>query len=202
MQIVLASTSVSRREMLKNLGLEFTTVSPAVDEDKLKVANPLPAEHLVVRLGYEKAASLKSHFPSAVIIGSDQMVVCDGKILGKGHDFVTTFRQLQFLSGKTHQLLTSLVVITPQKIFRHCDTLHVTLRQLSDQTIRDYIECDQPFDCAGSYKFERAGISLVQRFEGQDPSAVLGLPLMALTNIFVELNLGLPFQKRIEKRTV
>jgi septum formation protein len=194
MQVVLASSSKYRSEQLRQLGLRHTAMAPDLDEDAIKLRLNLPPEELAVELGFRKADSLRKRFPTALLIGSDQMVVCEGKILGKGHTTEKTRAQLTTLSGRTHQLLTSLVVLTPDQTFRHLEVVEMKMRSLTAPAIEKYVQWDQPLDCAGSYKFEKAGICLMESVRGRDTSAILGLPLMALTNILLQLDLGFPFE--------
>ncbi len=172
------------------------TEKPRFDEVEFQRSNPqYKVEELVVELAYGKAQSIARVVPRDFVIGSDQMVVCDGKIYGKGHDAEGTARNLRELSGQTHFLLTSLVVMSNGQTFRHLEKMEMRMRPLTEEQIHDYILCDQPFDCAGGYKFEKAGISLMESVHGRDPSSILGLPLLELTRILIDCGLGFPFQK-------
>jgi MAF protein len=195
MQVVLASSSPYRSAQLRQIGLTHLAVTPDLDEDAVKNQLNLAPEDLVIELGFQKARSVQKRYPQSLLIGSDQMVVCEGKILGKGKTVEKTCEQLAFLSGRQHALLTSLVVITPQQTFRHLERIDIQLRALSQHDIRRYVELDQPLDCAGSYKYEQAGICLVETMQGRDTSAILGLPLIALTTHLIELGMGFPFAK-------
>lgn len=200
MRIVLASSSLSRKSQLENLGLSFVTEKPPFDEELFKQQHPaLAPADLVMRLALGKAQSVAKVHPADLIIGSDQMVVCDSEILGKGHTPEGTAKVLRKLSGKRHDLLTSIVVITPQQTLQHLETVQIGMHPLSDQQIQDYIRQDQPFECAGGYKFERAGVALMSSVTSQDPSAILGLPILALTRMLLDLGFGFPFQKGSSK---
>jgi septum formation protein len=179
-QLVLASTSRYRRELLERLGLAFETASPRFDE------TPLPKEGTAttaLRLSVGKAQSLASSFSDALIIGADQVASIDGLRLGKpgGHD--NAVRQLRLLSGKTALFDTAVSVLDARdgKLQSRVVACRVVFRALDDDRIEAYLRREQPYDCAGSAKAEGLGIALIARIETEDPTSLIGLPLIALT---------------------
>jgi 7-methyl-GTP pyrophosphatase len=178
--IVLASQSRYRHELLERLGLPFQTWSADVDED------PLPSEpprDTAVRLARSKAEAGGKHFPEAWIIGSDQVADLDGKPIGKPGTFDNARRQLRELSGHTVLFHTALCVWNARLQRRHerLVTTDVAFRRLTDDEIDRYLEREPAFDCAGSAKSEGLGVSLLSRLGGDDPTALVGLPLIALS---------------------
>ena len=181
MQIILASTSPYRKAQLKALGLRFRAVRPEFDEKKFSSLNPKLSPKLLCRkLAEQKALSLQSKYPDAVIIGADQLVSFKGKILGKPGSLSRAEKQLASMSGQTHELITSVSVVAPTLRQTHVVVAKVQMRKLSKNEIRNYVRRDKPTDCAGSYKFERAGLSLMDKVVVNDPSALIGLPLIKL----------------------
>jgi septum formation protein len=180
MQIVLASQSPYRKLQLQNFGLHFEAHAPAVNEDELKAKGPADLTELTRYLAHEKAQSLRSRFPKALILGGDQLVDFAGRRLDKPGQPERAFEQLRQLAGQTHRLITSLVALAPTGSHTHTDITTVELRKLSDAEIRAYLAQDEPWDCAGSYKIERAGLALVERLQTQDPSAIQGVPVLGL----------------------
>jgi septum formation protein len=179
-QLVLASTSAYRQELLRRLGLEFIALPPGVNEDQEK-ATGLAPQALAERLASLKAKALAG--PGRVVIGGDQLVNFNGKILGKPGHPDKAFEQLKSMSGKTHELVTAVSVWSEEQEIVFCDITRMTLRPLDDGEIRRYIQADRPLDCAGSYKIEKLGITLMARIETQDFTAIQGLPLMKLAEI-------------------
>ncbi len=180
-QLVLASTSPFRRELLAKLGLSFEVAPPTTDETPFDNES---AHDLVMRLSEEKAASLSARFPDALIIGSDQVAVLDGQIIGKPHTKENAAKQLRASSGNKVTLLTGLCLINTRTNHRQraVETFHVYFRTLSHAQIERYIARDQPLNCAGSFKSEGLGITLFSRLEGDDPNSLVGLPLIRLTS--------------------
>jgi len=180
--LVLASTSPYRRQLLERLGLEFETASPDTDE------TPRPgetAEQLVLRLAEAKARAVAGNFPDSLVIGSDQVAVLDGRILGKPGDHDTATRQLSDASGRRVEFLTGLCLLnTTNDHARVCVARYgVRFRDLSGSQIENYLRREQPYQCAGSFKSEGLGIALFQRMEGDDPNALIGLPLIELVTM-------------------
>lgn len=182
MQLVLASTSRYRRELLSRLGLPFEVLSPEVDE------TPLPGESpsaTALRLSVLKAQAAAATYPDALIIGSDQVLMLDSEQLGKPGNFDRAFAQLKRMQGRAmvfHTALTLLNSRTGDAQTRDVPTV-VHIRPLSDAQISAYLLKEQPYDCAGSAKSESLGIALMTRMESPDPTALVGLPLMALTEM-------------------
>jgi septum formation protein len=193
MDLILASTSVYRQELVARLGLPFRCVAPGIDEEVVKrTLGEIEPRELAERLAMAKAESLARVEPGATVIGGDQLVACDGRILGKPGTVERAVAQLQELSGRTHELITALVVIHEGKVDAHTDVAMMTLRPLTpDQTFR-YVVADRPLDCAGSYKLEARGITLFERIESADHSAIVGIPLIALTTILGKIGYPTP----------
>jgi len=182
--IVLASTSPFRKNLMKRLEIDFKTDSPLADEEVLKTAFKGEGQKLCAHLAEQKAVSLKNVYANALIIGSDQSLFCDSKILGKGHNFEGAFKQLKFCSGKTAKLITSVYVHDSDGddvAFENTTELH--FKKLSDDEIAKYLKWDEPYKCAGSFKFESKGSFLFEKIECSDPSAIEGLPMMELTHL-------------------
>lgn len=182
--LVLASTSIYRAELLKKLGIPFSTTKPAIDEDQLKTKalqnNKSPLE-LAEYLSREKTKSVFSN--SLTVIGGDQLVSFSGKILGKPKTKDNAIRQLSEMNGKTHQLITAVTIMNDQDIFHLNHITSLTMKKLSLTEITNYVELDLPLDCAGSYKIERSGIGLFEKIDTDDFSAIQGLPLIWLSTI-------------------
>lgn len=191
MRILLASTSVHRRALLARLGLAFDCVAPGTDE--APQPNESPAT-MVERLAQNKAAVVAQRHPESLVIGGDQVAVLDGRILGKPGDHVHAVQQLTASSGRALTFHTAVCVqqVSSGRRFSHVDTTQVHCRRLTPQEIERYLQADQPYDCAGSFKSEGLGISLFERIESQDPSALVGLPLIALCRFLRELGVNLP----------
>lgn len=184
-KLVLASTSPYRRELLGRLGLPFDCASPNVDEFPLPGEAP---EQTALRLAEAKARAVAPTFPDALIIGSDQVACLAGEIFGKpgGHD--NAVRQLQTMRGKTVNFFTGLCVLnarTGRSQVVGVPTM-VTFRNLSDSMIERYLARERPYDCAGAAKSEGLGIALIERIIGEDPNALIGLPLIALCDLLAE----------------
>ena len=178
-QLVLASTSPYRRTLLERLGLPFETAAPNADESPLENETP---SAIVTRLAEAKARAVASQFTDALIIGSDQVAVLDKQILGKPGNHENAVRQLQAASGQRVDFLTGLCLLNTQTQHCHVEVVpfSVVFRPLSDAQIEQYLLKDKPYNCAGSFKSEGLGISLFEKMEGDDPNALIGLPLIAL----------------------
>lgn len=186
LHLVLASSSKYRKELLSRLGLPFTTASPDIDE------TPLPAEapaKTALRLACLKAKAVGKRFPQAVVIGSDQVAECDGEAIGKPGTFENALAQLKKMRGKKVIFHTALCVWNGRDN-RPDDTLQktmvdtcVTFRNLPDDELQAYLKTEEPYDCAGSAKNEALGIVLLEKIESDDPTALTGLPLIALTTM-------------------
>lgn len=191
MAIILASTSTYRRKLLERLGLPFRVLAPGVDEGAFKDQGFEPRE-LAERLAWAKATSLARDWPEATLIGSDQLVAFEGRILGKPGTLEKAKDQLATLTGRTHELITALAVWHQGQVWTHLDQTRLTMRSLTLEEISRYVEADQPTDCAGSYKLEERGIALFDQIETEDHSAITGLPLIALTTILRRLGFPIP----------
>lgn len=180
MNIILASTSVYRKNLLSKLGLPFECMSPDTDETAIPGED---AKSLVKRLALEKARSVANNVENALVIGSDQVASIDNQILGKPGSFKKAEQQLSLCSGNTVTFYTGLCVInTKSKVEQiEVDQFDVCFRELSQQQIQGYLYKEEPFDCAGSFKSEGLGISLFSAMNGKDPNALVGLPLITLT---------------------
>ena len=180
--LVLASTSPYRSELLKRLQIPFITASPDVDE------TPLPdetARATSIRLSQEKAAAVASQYPDALIIGSDQVALLDGKQIGKPLIHENAVRQLRSMSGKTTCFYTALTLLNTKSGHMQTEVAenHVTLRDLDNAEIEAYLQKEQPYNCAGSAKSEGLGIALMSSMSGSDPNALIGLPLILLAKM-------------------
>jgi len=178
-RLVLASTSIYRRQLLERLRIPFTVHSPGIDE------TPLPNEDaisLVHRLAKAKAEKVAERYPDSVIIGSDQVALRGASILGKPGNNDAAITQLKAASGAQVVFQTAVHVIAPQhqRHEAHVDATLVKFRPLSDEEIVRYVMAEQPLDCAGAFKAEALGITLFDRIDSQDPSALMGLPLIWL----------------------
>lgn len=180
--LVLASSSPWRRQLLARLGLPFECASPDISE------TPLPGETapaLVQRLASAKAAALSTRFPQHLIIGSDQVATLDGTILGKPGNHDKACKQLALCSGRAVTFHTGLALhdSTSGNTDVTEETFRVHFRSLSDDDIDRYLRIEQPYQCAGSFQMEGLGIVLFDRLEGRDPNALIGLPLIALSDM-------------------
>ena len=183
-RIVLASTSRYRRELLARLGLPFDVAAPEVDE------TPHPSEsssQTALRLAEKKARAVAGDFPDSLVIGSDQVLMLGNEQLGKPGNFENAFLQLKKMQGKAMVFHTALCLLnsrTGNLQLRDVPTT-IHLRNLSDAQIESYLHKEQPYDCAGSARSEGLGIALIARYETADPNALIGLPLIALTEMLV-----------------
>jgi septum formation protein len=184
-RLVLASSSPYRKLLLERLRLPFVTVAPAIDETQKPDEPPL---NLVRRLAETKARALQSIYPEALIIGSDQVAVCGGKILSKPQNFDTAKAQLAQISGRQVEFITGLCLLNAKTGTLQVDAVPytVSIRYLTLQQIACYLAAEQPFDCVGSFKSEGLGIALFSKLEGEDPTSLVGLPLIRLVRMLQE----------------
>jgi septum formation protein len=190
MDLVLASTSPYRRALLERLRLPFEAVAPPFDEEAEKAAlSHLDPEALSLALARGKALSVARARPGAIVIGSDQIATIDGRKLDKPGTEDDARAQLGLLAGRTHRLVTSVVVVRDETIHAHVDVHELTLRPLSEAQIARYVARDAPLDCAGSYRSEGLGVALFERVRGEDATAVVGLPLIAVSRLLAQLGL-------------
>ncbi|WP_321324202.1 nucleoside triphosphate pyrophosphatase [Thiomicrorhabdus sp.] len=190
-QVVLGSTSPFRKQLLDKLHIPFIQDAPEIDETPLKTETP---KEMVLRLAHEKAKVFKDKYPQHIIISSDQCAVFNNQPIGKPHTVENAIQQLTSFSNHQITFFTGLVVSNTQtgKTYEYLDTTIVHFRDLSKEVIRNYIEIEQPLKCAGSFKSEGLGVALFKQIDSRDPNALIGLPLMALTDIFYEMGFALP----------
>lgn len=187
-QIVLASTSVFRKALLEKLGVDFITCKPKTDETPLENEQP---QQLVARLAQLKAQAGAKLHPNSFVIGSDQVAVVKGVVLGKPGTADKAEQQLAMLSGQAVTFYTGLTLISPdQQLKTIVEPFVVHFRSLTQAEIKAYVEKEQPLNCAGSFKSEALGICLFEKLEGRDPNALIGLPLIALNEMLTEFGLN------------
>ena len=181
-QVILGSTSVYRRELLSRLRIPFEVQAPDVDETALSGESPL---QLAQRLALAKAQAVAHKFPDAVVIGSDQVADLDGLALGKPGNFERATLQLRQMRGKTVVFQTAVAVVCHATGFvaQDCAAVKVMFRDVSDDEISAYLLAETPYDCAGSAKSEGLGIALLAAIHSDDPSALVGLPLIRTCNM-------------------
>lgn len=186
---MLASTSPFRRELLERLGLPFVTAAPRFEERIEQGADPAG---LAGSLALGKALSLADDFPDALIIGSDQVLVTDGEIIGKPGSVEKAKEQLRRMSGASHTFHTGLAVVDTASGDTHVATVPftVTLRELTAREIENYIRLDDPLGCAGSFKIEGLGIALMEKLAGDDFTSLIGLPLIELVSMLRKLGVN------------
>jgi septum formation protein len=176
-RLILASTSRWRRELLQRLHLPFDVLAPDVEESALPGEAP-PA--LAVRLAAAKADAVAARHPAAVVIGSDQVADLDGDAIGKPGDPVRAAAQLQRMSGRLVRFHTAVAVVCRDSAFSRSASavVSVRFRRLDEREIKRYLQLDQPWDCAGSARIEAAGPALLESVDSDDPTALIGLPLI------------------------
>ena len=180
--LVLGSTSPFRKVILEKLQLPFQCAKPNIDETEKQGESP---QILVERLAIEKAKAVTSQFPNALIIGSDQVAVCEGEILGKPHNFTNAVVQLNKFSGKSITFYTGLCVYDSEndKSVSLVEPFIVHFKKLNQEEIENYLHAEEPYNCAGSFKSEGLGICLFSKLEGDDPNTLIGLPLIKLVEL-------------------
>jgi len=181
-KLILASTSPYRRALLERLDIPFAAIAPRCKE---RIDPSLSPAELVKELALAKAASLVSEYPDSIIVGSDQALESRGKIIGKPGSPERAREQLREMSGGVHTFYTGLAVIDTagHNTFTDCVPFTVTLRHLAEAEISDYVDQENPVDCAGSFKIEGLGIALMEKMLGDDYTALIGLPLISLTTM-------------------
>jgi septum formation protein len=190
-KIILASSSPYRKLLLEQLGISFDTFAPNVDETPDR-GEQSPA--LVKRLAREKGRMVADRFPDALVIGSDQLAECDGEVVGKPGSLENAVLQLSRFSGRTVEFHTAVAVIRASSgyLFERTVITYVNFRNLEQEEIRRYVQADKPIDCAGSFKSEALGISLLNSMTSQDPTAIVGLPLIAVSEGLRTAGMNLP----------
>ena len=190
-QLVLASSSLYRRQLLERLGLPFTTASPDIDESPLE--HELP-KAMTIRLAQLKASTIAKQFSEAWIIGSDQCADLDGQIIGKPGNHERALAQLKEMQGKTVVFHTALCLLKSGKQKTLSIPTRVRFRNLPDSILENYLRIEKPYDCAGSAKSEGMGIILLEQIESDDPTALIGLPLIALSGLLRETGFAIPHE--------
>ncbi|MEN8174271.1 MAG: nucleoside triphosphate pyrophosphatase [Pseudomonadota bacterium] len=187
-RLVLASTSPFRRELLGRLGLPFEVAAPNVDERRQEGESP---QQMVTRLAELKARAVADRFTDGVIVGSDQVACIGDAILGKPRTRDKAIEQLQRVSGKAVTFYTGLCVLDVPSGRSHvlCEPFRVQFRPLETETITAYLDREEPYNCAGSFKSEGLGVALFERLEGDDPNALVGLPLIRLVDLLGEVGI-------------
>ncbi len=180
--LVLGSTSPFRKTILEKLQIPFKCASPNINETTLQGESP---QALVERLAIEKAKAVSLQYPNAIIIGSDQVAVCQGEILGKPHNFTNGVKQLSKFSNKSVTFYTGLCVYNSEtdQVTSLVEPFVVHFKPLSQNEIESYLQAEQPYNCAGSFKSEGLGICLFSKLEGEDPNTLIGLPLIKLVDL-------------------
>lgn len=178
-QLILGSSSPFRKMLLERLMVPFDTANPDIDESPLENETPIK---LVERLSIEKAKAVATQFPEALIIGSDQVALHGDEIVGKPHSHERAVEQLTTASGKSITLYTGLALLNAKSGDLQSEVIPFTVhfKQLDADTIENYLRKEQPYNCAGSVRSEGLGVSLIERFDGDDPNALIGLPLIRL----------------------
>ena len=192
--IILASTSVYKKMLLERLEIGFTCVSPNTDEESLLNETP---KALAIRLAKEKAIAVAANSPEAFVIGSDQTGELKGKVLGKPYTFDKAVEQISNQSGQTVYFHSAICVLKKQKNGQikqksTVNTTKVRFKQLNQQQIERYLKTEEPYDCAGGFKSEGLGISLFSSIESNDPTSLIGLPLIDLCSILESFNVSIP----------
>ncbi len=189
--LILASTSPFRKKLLQRLSIPFTTASPNINET---ISENESAQDYVKRLSLQKTQAIAKQHPNALIIGSDQCSVLKGIIRGKPKHHQNAVQQLRQSSGERVTFLTGLCLYDAKSNDYQLDLVpfHVDFRTLSDNEIETYLQVEQPYACAGSFKSEGLGISLFKRLQGDDPTALIGLPLIRLSEMLRQKKISIP----------
>lgn len=182
MKIILGSSSPFRKMLLERLMLDFETDSPDIDETAKQDETP---QQLVERLAIEKAQAVAERHPNSLIVGSDQVAVHGEQIVGKPHDHEHAVEQLKTASGNVITLYTGLALLNSETQRLQSEVIPYTVhfRELTDQMIENYLRKEKPYNCSGSVRSEGLGIALLTRFDGDDPNALIGLPLIRLVHM-------------------
>lgn len=180
--LILASSSIYRRELLQKLQIPFSTISPKIDETPLAGEKP---HETALRLAQEKAKKIGESHPHALVIGCDQVATLDGEQLGKPGNHKNATKQLQTMRGREVTFYSALCLYNAATGNMQAENVPylVRFRQLTDAQIENYLNKEQPYQCAGSAKSEGLGVALIERMLGEDPNALIGLPLIKLVNM-------------------
>ena len=187
--LILASTSAYRKELLERLRIPFEVVSPQVDETPLTGESTL---ELAMRLAKAKAAAVSKEHPNAWVIGSDQVADLCGAAIGKPGNFERALAQLQLMRGQIVTFHTALCLMKGETQTTLNIPTAVTFRKLADDVLESYLLAEEPYDCAGSAKSEGLGITLLESIQSDDPTALIGLPLIALTGLLRDAGFVIP----------
>jgi septum formation protein len=187
--LILASTSVYRRELLQRLRIPFEVISPKVEETPMSGESTLD---LALRLAKAKAVAVAKEHPHAWVIGSDQVADLCGAAIGKPGNFERALAQLQLMRGQTVTFHTALCLMKGDIQTTLNVRTEVTFRKLSDEVLESYLLAEEPYDCAGSAKSEGLGISLLESIQSDDPTALIGLPLIALSGLLRDAGFIIP----------
>ncbi len=190
-ELILASSSKYRKELLGRLGIPFTTASPSIDETPLDGET---TDALIERLSQQKAAVIADQFPQAWVIGSDQVADLNGVAIGKPGTHAKALAQLKMMQGKTVVFKTGLCLMNQasQRKVYVCVPTDVSFHELDEPTLENYLHIEKPYDCAGSAKSEGMGIILLSNIKSNDPTALIGLPLIALTGLLRSVGFLIP----------
>ncbi len=191
-EIILASSSPYRQRLLQQIGLECRAIPPEIDESTIQNDPLLKPTHVAEILARLKAESVAKSHPDSIVIGSDQIVEFDGKPLGKPATRENNIHLLKQLNGKTHQLVTAVCLVHQGASYAFTNRTLVTMRTLTDAEIARYVDRDQAFDCAGGYRWEAAGITIFEKVDTEDHTAILGLPLIRLVTVLRSLGVVIP----------
>jgi MAF protein len=180
-KLILASSSIHRRKLLKQLKLPFTVVKPNIDESRKKNE---PINQFVKRLSKEKAMKIALDHKDSIVIGSDEVAVCNNKVLGKPLTIKNAKKQLKLISGQNVVFKTGICVVSidDRKIFSSVVNYNITMRTLDDRQIENYIKKEDMLKCAGSIRIEGLAIGLIEKTSGSDPTSIIGLPLIKLSS--------------------
>lgn len=191
MKLILGSTSPFRKELLHKLGLSFDTDSPEIDETMLSGEQP---EELVQRLAVKKAKAVAAKHKDSLVIGSDQVACIGANILGKPGNRESAIVQLSQASGQRVSFQTGLCLLNSTTGHQQvvCEPFHVYFRELSRDQIERYLDAEEPYNCAGSFKSEGLGISLFEKLDGDDPNSLIGLPLIRLIAMLEQEGISVP----------
>lgn len=190
--LILASTSRYRKELLARLALPFACEAPGVDEDAVKADASHSPRQVAEILAERKARAVAERHPGAVVIGSDQLAQLDGQVLGKPGSVAGAQQQLARLAGRVHELVTAVCIVHPGGVERLTDIARLRMRALDAAAIARYVAADRPLDCAGAYKLECLGIALFEQVECTDHTAITGLPLIWTGSVLARLGFAVP----------
>lgn len=190
-KVILASKSPYRKQLLERLNFDFDCMNSDFDERPLKEKINDPYE-LTRQLSVAKARAIEKNYPTSIIIGSDQVCYFEGEILGKTGNYEKSLKQLAHMSGKEHELYTSYAIIFNGKQILHTNITKLKMKNLTELQLKKYLSTDNPIDCAGSYKLELKGISLMEEIDTVDETAIIGIPILSLSKDLSKLGITIP----------